>query len=154
MLLELLSQPLTFVHRVTFLPRPGTSQQNPGSNGIRNPRGALPLSAYVIVTVLAAALVAFSAGSLLLRAKWVVQGLEDYGVPRSWWPWLGAAKAAGAAGLLVGLLLTPIGVMAGIGLVLYFTGAVITVIRAHWYSHIPFPLVYLTPVVASLALAS
>ncbi|HEX6425227.1 MAG TPA: DoxX family protein [Acidimicrobiales bacterium] len=102
MLLEPRRQPLTLVHRVTFLPRPATSQQN-------------------------------------LRG--------------SWWPWLGAAKAAGAAGLLVGLLVPAIGVAAGVGLALYFTGAVITVARARWYSHLPYPLLYLAPVVGSLALA-
>lgn len=30
--------------------------------------------------------------------------------------------------------------MAGTGLTLYFAGAVVTVVRARWYSHIPFPL--------------
>jgi hypothetical protein len=38
------------------------------------------------------------------RAPWVVHALTAYCVPRSWWPWLGTAKAAGAAGLLVGLV--------------------------------------------------
>ncbi|MGV9772698.1 DoxX family protein [Streptosporangium sp. NPDC003464] len=109
-------------------------------------------TAYVVVTVLAAAWVGFSALSIFMRAKWVVEPLSDYGVPRSWWPWLGAAKAAGAAGLLAGLSVPVIGVLAGIGLVLYFTGAVITVIRARSYSHIPFPLLYLVPVVAAMAL--
>jgi hypothetical protein len=107
---------------------------------------------YIVVTLLAAALVAFSAGALLLHVKWVVQPLAAYGVPRSWWPWLGTAKAAGAAGLVVGLFVPVIGVMAGIGLVLYFAGAVITVLRAHWYSHVGFPLLYMAPVVGSLAL--
>ena len=50
---------------------------------------------YVVGTVLWAAWVGFSAGSVFFRAKWVVQPLADYGVPRAWWPWLGAAKAAG-----------------------------------------------------------
>jgi hypothetical protein len=108
---------------------------------------------YIVVTLLGAALAAFSAGSIFFRAKWVVEPLSDYGVPRSWWPWLGTAKAAGAAGLLVGLVVPVIGVVAGIGLVLYFTGAAITVIRARSYSHVPFPLVYMAPVVGSLALA-
>ncbi|MBN2623993.1 MAG: DoxX family protein [Acidimicrobiales bacterium] len=111
-------------------------------------------TAYVVVTLLAAALAAFSGGSVFARAPWVVEPLAEYGVPRSWWPWLGAAKAAGAAGLLVGLWVPAIGVMAGIGLVLYFLGAVVTVARARWYSHIPFPLLYLAPVVGSLALMS
>jgi DoxX-like family len=109
-------------------------------------------TAYIVVTLLGAALAAFSAGSLFFHAKWVVQPLTHYGVPRSWWPRLATAKAAGAAGLLVGLFVPVIGVMAGIGLVLYFAGAVITVVRARWFSHIPYPLLYMTPVVASLAL--
>jgi hypothetical protein len=108
--------------------------------------------AYIVVTILAAAAVAYSAAALFFRATWVVQALTDYGVPRSWWPWLGTAKAAGAAGLLVGLLVPVIGVLAEIGLVVYFAGAVVTVVRAHWYSHVPYPLVFVAPVVASVAL--
>jgi hypothetical protein len=51
-------------------------------------------------------------------------------------------------------LLEPvIGFVAGIGLVLYFAGAVITVVRARSYSHVPFPLLYLAPVAASPVLA-
>ncbi len=106
-----------------------------------------------IVTILAAAFVGFSAVSVFLRAKWIVQPLSDYGVSPSWWPWLGAAKAAGAVGLLAGLLVPSIGVLAGICLVLYFTAAVITVIRARWYSHIAYPLIYMAVVVAALVLA-
>ncbi|MCX4821376.1 DoxX family protein [Streptomyces sp. NBC_01142] len=109
-------------------------------------------TAYVVVTVLAAAMTGFSAVSVFLRAKWVVQPMAGYGVPLSWLPWLGTAKAAGAAGLLIGLFLPVIGVVAGIGLVLYFAGAVVTVLRARWYSHIPFPLVYAAPVIGALAL--
>lgn len=109
-------------------------------------------TAHLVVTLLAAALAAFSAGSVLARAPWVVQPLADYGVPRSWWPWLGAAKAAGAAGLVAGLLVPVLGVLAGIGLVLYFAGAVVTVLRARAYAHVPFPLIYAAPVAASLAL--
>ncbi len=111
-------------------------------------------TAYIIVTLVAVALVAFSAGSALFHARWVVQPLTDYGIPRSWIPWLGTAKAAGAAGLLVGLFVPVIGVTAGICLVLYFTGAVITVIRARRYSHVAYPLVYAGPVVAALALGA
>jgi DoxX-like family len=107
---------------------------------------------YSIVTLLAAAWVGFSAGSLFFRAKWTAGPLADYGVPRTWWPWLATAKAAGAAGLLVGLFVPVIGVMAGIGLVLYFAGAALTVVRARSYSHVPFPLLYMAPVVGSLAL--
>lgn len=108
--------------------------------------------AYVVVTILAAALVGYSAAAVFFRAKWVAQALADYGVPDSWRPWLGTAKAAGAAGLLVGLFVPVIGVLAAIGLVVYFAGAVVTVVRAGYHSHIPYPLVFLAPVVASVAL--
>ncbi|MEV4359327.1 DoxX family protein [Nonomuraea sp. NPDC049625] len=105
-----------------------------------------------VVTVLAALWVGFSAFSLLRRAEWVVKPLTDYGVPRSWWTWLGAAKAAGSAGLLDGLFVPVVGILAGIGLVLYFAGAVVTVLRARSYSTVVFPLLYLGPVIAALAL--
>jgi hypothetical protein len=108
--------------------------------------------AYVIVTVFAALWVAFSAYSVLTRAKWVVEPLAAYGVPRSWWPWLGAAKAAGAAGLLAGLAVPALGIAAAVCLTLYFTGAVITIVRARSYAHIPYPLLYLAPVATALAL--
>lgn len=109
-------------------------------------------TAHTVVTVVAAAAVGFSAVSVFAGASWVVQSLADYGVPRSWWPWLGAAKAAGAVGLLVGLAVPLLGEVAGIALVLYFIGAVTTVVRARWYSHIPYPVVYMAPVVGALAL--
>lgn len=109
-------------------------------------------TAYIIVTLVAAAGVAFSAGSALLGAPWVLKPLVDYGIPRSWIPWLGIAKAAGATGLVVGLFVPAIGVAAGVCLVLYFTGAVVTVTRARWYSHIIYPLMYAAPVIAALAL--
>lgn len=107
---------------------------------------------YAVVTIVAALLVGYSAGAVLVRAGWVVKALTDYGVPHAWWSWLGIAKAAGAAGLLIGLFVPVIGIAAEIALIVYFTGAVVTVIHARWYSHIPYPLVYVAPVVASAAL--
>ncbi len=107
-----------------------------------------------VLTVFGALWVGFSAVSLLRGASWVVDSLTEYGVPRGWWPWLGAAKLVGAIGLLVGLAVPPIGLAAGVGLVLYFTGAVVTVVRARSYSHIPYPLLYLVPVVGTLALGA
>ncbi|MFJ1704550.1 DoxX family protein [Kitasatospora sp. NPDC088346] len=109
---------------------------------------------HVVVTVLAAAMAGFSAGSVFARAPWVVQPMAEYGVPGSWLPGLGTAKASGAVGLLVGLFVPAVGVAAGIGLVLYFAGAVVTVARARRYAHIPFPLLYAAPVVGALALGA
>lgn len=109
-------------------------------------------TAHLIVTIAAAAWVGFSAVSMFARAKWVVEPITEYGVPRSWWNLLGTAKAAGAVGLLAGLFWAPIGIAAAIGLVLYFSGALVTVARARAYTHLAFPVLYLAPVVASLAL--
>ncbi|MFI9815355.1 DoxX family protein [Saccharothrix variisporea] len=108
---------------------------------------------YVVVTVLGAFLAGFSAVSVFTGAKWVVEPLADYGVPRSWWTWLGVAKALGAVGLLAGLVVPALGVAAAVGLVLYFTGAVVTVLRAKSYGHVVFPLIYMAPAVAVLVLA-
>ncbi|MEV0586029.1 DoxX family protein [Nonomuraea sp. NPDC050310] len=105
-----------------------------------------------VVTVLAALWVGFSAFSLLRRAEWVVKPLTDYGVPSTWWPWLGAAKAAGSIGLLIGLFVPIIGILAGIALILYFTGAIVTVLRARSYSTVVYPVLYLAPVIAALTL--
>ncbi|WP_225824341.1 DoxX family protein [Streptomyces naphthomycinicus] len=111
-------------------------------------------TAQIVVTLLAALMAGFSGAVLLLRAQWIVQALVEYRVPRSWWTWLGLAKAAGAVGLVVGLFVPVIGVLAGIGLVLYFLGAALTVARARVYAHIPFPLVYAAPVAGALVLGA
>lgn len=112
-------------------------------------------TASTVLVILAAAWVGFSAYALLTRKAWVVDNLADYGVPRGWWAWLGTAKALGALGLAVGLALPGIGVAAAVGLVIYFTGAVITVLRAHAYAHVAFPLLYLAPAAgAGLLLAA
>ncbi|MFI8522275.1 DoxX family protein [Streptomyces sp. NPDC085481] len=106
----------------------------------------------IVVTAVAAFMAGFSGASIFFRAKFVVEPLAEYGVPRSWWNLLGAAKLAGAVGLLVGYAVPAIGIAAAIGLVLYFAGAAITVIRARAYGHVPFPLLYMAPAVAVLAL--
>jgi hypothetical protein len=111
-------------------------------------------TAHTIVTVVAAAWIGFSAYATFTLAPWVVENLADYGVPTSWWPWLGATKAMGALGLLVGLAVPAIGVAATIGIIVYFLGAIVTVVRARAYGHVPYPLLYLVPVVAAAALGA
>jgi hypothetical protein len=74
----------------------------------------------VVVTVLTAIWVGFSGFSLLRRAQFVVQPLIDYAGPQSWWTWLGAAKVAGAVGLLIGLAVPAVGVLAGVCLASVF----------------------------------
>ncbi|WP_245663828.1 DoxX family protein [Nocardia arthritidis] len=80
----------------------------------------------------------------------MVEPLEQYGVPRPWWNWLASAKSAG--GLVVGFVLPAVGVAAAVGLIIYFLGASATAIRAHSYTTSVFPVLYLIPVAATLAL--
>ena len=102
-----------------------------------------------VIVVLVSAWVAFSAYAVLAHRSWVVDNLADYGVPRSWWPWLGAAKTLGAAGLLAGIWIPVLGLAAAVGLAFYFVGAVVAVLHARAYRHTAYPLLYLTPVVAA-----
>ncbi|MFC8895200.1 DoxX family protein [Streptomyces cinereoruber] len=106
-----------------------------------------------VVTAVAAFMAGFSGVAVLVRAGFVVGPLAAYGVPRAWWNRLGAVKVAGAVGLLVGYAVPVVGVLAAVGLVLYFTGAVVTVLRARAYGHVPFPLVYMAPAAAVLIIA-
>ncbi|KJY23349.1 MULTISPECIES: DoxX family protein [Streptomyces] len=106
----------------------------------------------VVFALVGAFMVGFSAASMFLGAKWVVEPLAEYGVPRTWWVWLGAAKAAGAVGLAVGVFVPAVGVAAAIGIAAYFAGAVFTVVRAGAYAHVPFPVIYAAPAVVALAL--
>ncbi|MFJ3832588.1 DoxX family protein [Streptomyces sp. NPDC090046] len=106
----------------------------------------------VVFALIGAVMVGFSAVSVFLGAAWVVEPLTEYEVPRSWWTWLGVAKAAGAAGLVAGLFVPAAGIAAAVGIALYFAGAVITVLRAKSYAHVAFPVIYAAPAVVALAL--
>jgi DoxX-like family len=107
--------------------------------------------AYVIVTLAAAAANTYAATVDLARAGWVLDNMSQLGVPHSWLSPLGVVKAAGALGLLVGIGLPPIGVAAALGLVLYFLGAVATVVRARRYEQY-YPVPFLVLAAGSLVL--
>ncbi len=108
--------------------------------------------AYYIVGAAAALWIGFSGYSLFNKSEFVVEPLNQYGVPRSWWNWLALAKSAGALGLVVGFFVPVIGVAAAVGLILYFLGAMATTVRAHSYGTTIFPALYLIPAAATLAL--
>jgi DoxX-like family len=96
---------------------------------------------------------AAAAAADFLRARFVLANSEEVGVPEGWLPLLGALKAAGAAGLLIGLLwLRPIGIAAAAGLVLFFVGAMATHVRARVLYNLAFPGFYLALAVGSLIL--
>jgi DoxX-like family len=86
--------------------------------------------AYLVTTTLAALIVGFSALGKIRRDPAIVKVIvETVGVPEPYLMPLAACELAGAAGLLVGIVWPPLGVAAGIGLVLYFVGAVVSHLR-------------------------
>jgi len=91
-------------------------------------------TAYLIVTLLAAAANIFSATLDFIRFEPILINMAKVGVPASWITILGILKTAGAIGLLVGIGVPLIGTAAAIGLVLFFVGAIVTHLRAHDYS--------------------
>jgi DoxX-like family len=97
---------------------------------ITSKRGSRMFTTYIVATVLAAVINAFSATLALIRYKTILVRLANARIPESWLPTLGLLKAAGAIGLLVGIGLPLVGTLAGIGLILYFIGAILTHIRA------------------------
>ncbi|MFI6512181.1 DoxX family protein [Streptosporangium sp. NPDC050855] len=111
-------------------------------------------TAYVVVTVVTIVVNAGIAVADLARAGFVLANGAEVGVPPSWLPVLATLKAAGATGLLLGLLgVRPVGVAAAAGLCLFFVGAVAVHVRARVFHNIAFPGVYLALAVASLVLA-
>jgi hypothetical protein len=92
-------------------------------------------TAYVVVILMAIAANTFAATADFMRYKQVLINMAKVGVPESWLPMLGTLKAAGALGLLVGLIGVPyIGTAATVGLILFFVGAIVTHLRVRDYS--------------------
>lgn len=108
-------------------------------------------AAYVIVTVVAAVVTAYAATVDFVGVDWVLANMARLGVPEAWLLPLGALKAAGALGLVVGIGVPAIGVAAAVGLVLFFVGAIATVVRARWYAHW-YPAMFLLLAAGTLAL--
>jgi hypothetical protein len=88
-------------------------------------------AAYLIVTVTFALLVTFSGlGKMRRDARQVNVVHETVGVPLKYFPLLAACELAGAVGLVGGILRPILGLAAGIGLELYFLGAIVSHLRA------------------------
>ena len=81
--------------------------------------------AYLIVTIVAAAMAAFSGLGKLRRDPKIVQIVHEVvGVPLKYFPYLAACELAGALGLVLGIWWPSLGMAAGIGLVVYFVVAI------------------------------
>ena len=110
-------------------------------------------TAYLVITVVTIAANAWAAAVDLARAKFLLANMAEVGVPQSWLPPLAVLKAAGALGLLPGLLgERPLGIAAAIGLVLFFAGATATHVHARVFHNIAFPAGFLALAVASAVL--
>jgi hypothetical protein len=110
-------------------------------------------AAYLAAVISTVIVNAAAAAADFSRARFVLENSAEVGVAESWLPLLGALKAAGAAGLLIGLLGTrPIGIAAAIGLVLFFIGAMATHVRARVVYNLAFPAFFLALAVGSLVL--
>ncbi|MGW2749103.1 DoxX family protein [Streptomyces sp. NPDC001450] len=91
----------------------------------------------------------------LARAPFVLANSSAVGVPAAWLPTLALLKAAGAAGLLLGLLgVRPLGVAAGLGLVLFYIGALAVHVRARALHNIAFPGLFLALAAGALAMVA
>jgi hypothetical protein len=83
--------------------------------------------AYLVTTVALALMAAFSSVGKIRRDPLPVRVVhETVGVPMKYFPLLAACEFAGAVGLVVGIWWPGIGIAAGIGLVLYFVGAIVS----------------------------
>jgi uncharacterized membrane protein YbjE (DUF340 family) len=108
--------------------------------------------ATIIVSVLLAALLLYSAFTKLSHQERFVQGYIRVGVPEEKLDYLAIILLAGAAGLVLGHFWAPIGVAAAIGVVLYFLAAIAFHIRADDAEHLPTPLVIAAIAAAALVL--
>jgi hypothetical protein len=142
----------TFAPRVSEQTETRMSSVSP-SDGFKEQLEFSPmLTAYIVVTLLAIAVNTFSATVDFVRYRLVLINMAKVGVPESWLTMLGTLKAAGAAGLVLGLIGVPlIGEAAAIGLILFFVGAIITHLRARDYS-LGYPATYLLLAVGTLVL--
>lgn len=110
-------------------------------------------TAYFVVTLVLAAMVAFSGLGKLRRDPRIVRIINEVvGVPLRYFPLLAACEFAGALGIVLGIWWPYLGVAAGIGLVLYFLGAIVSHLRVGDFKGLGPATFMLTASVGALAL--
>ena len=83
--------------------------------------------AYLVVTIVLAAMAAFSGLGKLRRHPKIVHVVHEVvGVPLMFFPHLAACEFAGALGLVLGIWRPFLGIAAGIWLASYFVGAIVS----------------------------
>jgi uncharacterized membrane protein YphA (DoxX/SURF4 family) len=109
--------------------------------------------ALVVLTVLLAVLALNSAAMKLRRDEQILASISGtVGVPERQLPVLAGLEIAGAAGILIGLWLEPLGIAAAIGLVAYFVGALVGHVRVGDTKGAAAPMVPLVLAIAVLVL--
>lgn len=105
-----------------------------------------------VVSGLLVALLVFSAALKLSGKPDVVESYARVGVARGQLPLLALVLVAGAAGVAVGLLWTPLGVLAAGALALYFVLALVAHARHHNIANAAKPTVLLMLAIAAAVL--
>jgi hypothetical protein len=111
--------------------------------------------AYIIVAAVFSVMLGMSARMKLVHDPLAVEVIGGVvGVPLRFFPVLALLEVAGAAGLLVGIGLKPLGIAAGTGLVAYFVGAITSHLRKRDFvaGHIGPPVMMLAISTVALAL--
>lgn len=107
----------------------------------------------VIVTVVLSAMLALSASLKLRRDEKAVRVInETVGFPMRFFPHLAAAELAGAAGVIAGLWIAPLGMAAAVGVILYFVLAIGAHVRVGDMKGVGSPLIPLVVAAAALFL--
>jgi uncharacterized membrane protein YphA (DoxX/SURF4 family) len=87
-------------------------------------------TAYLVITLLFALMVSYSGVGKIRRDPLPVRVVhETVGIPLKYFPLLATCEFAGAAGLVIGIWWPLAGIGGGIGLVVYFVGAVAAHLR-------------------------
>jgi len=108
--------------------------------------------AYLVITSLFAAMVAFSGLGKIRRDPHQMRVIhETVGVPLKYFPLLAACEFSGALGLVLGIWWPILGVAAAIGLILYFVGATVSHLRVNDVKGIGPPAFMLVVAAAALA---
>jgi hypothetical protein len=109
--------------------------------------------AYTVLAVLMALMLIYSASTKLTHHPEALKVIRDVvGVPLSLFPVLALLEIAGALGLLAGIIRPQLGVAAGIGLILYFVGAMVAHARVADWAGITAPVLPLVLSMAALTL--
>jgi DoxX-like protein len=105
-----------------------------------------------IVNVLLAVILAFAAVRKLTHREDVVAAYATVGVPEERLNHLAFILLLGAAGLLLGLAWTPIGIAAALGVVVYFLLAIAAHVRHHDTHNLTTPIAVEAIAVAAVVL--